>query len=78
MKRGLSDTCPKNIYAKKGGKKRAHALPSPLIGSVTVMKTPGPPCPHPSDRTPPDATMKHVGAPSNLSVYLKKNYVHKL
>ena len=32
-------------------------LPSP-------RQTPGPQCPHPSDRTPPDANMKRVGAPS--------------
>ena len=27
-------------------------------------QTPGPPCPYPSDRTPPDETMKRVNAPS--------------
>ena len=30
-------------------------------------QTPGPPCPYPSDRTPPYATMKRVGAPSAWS-----------
>ena len=35
----------------------ASVWPSP-------RQTPDPLCPHPSDRTPPDATMKRVNAPS--------------
>ena len=38
------------------------------IPSASVWQSPrqapGPPCPYPSDRTPPDAIMKRVGAPS--------------
>ena len=38
------------------GTPSAFVWPSP-------RQTPSPPCPYPSDRTPPDATMKRVDAP---------------
>ena len=53
------------------GIRRSSASPRPPCdgtSSASVWpsprQTPGPPCPHPSDRTSPDATMKRVGAPS--------------
>ena len=49
-----------------GGIRRSSASPCDGTPSVSVWpsprQTPGPPCPYPSDRTPPDATMKPVDA----------------
>ena len=57
-----------------GGIRRSSASPRlPCDGTPSASvwpsprQTPGPPCPNPSDRTPPDATMKPVGAPSAWS-----------
>ena len=38
-------------------------------------QTPGPSCPYPSDRTPPDATMKHVDAQSAWSSPSKELFI---
>ena len=57
-----------------GGIRRSSASPrSPCDGTPSASvwpsptQTPGLPCPHPSDRTPPDATMRRVDAPSAWS-----------
>ena len=56
---------------RSGGIYRSSASPRPTCDctpSASVWpsprQTPGPPCPHPPDRTPADASMKRVGAPS--------------
>ena len=53
-----------------GGIRRSSASPHPSCDGTpsasvwpSPRQTPGPPCPHPSDRTPPHATTKRVNAP---------------
>ena len=46
-------------HIRCGGIRRSSASPRPPCDdtpSASVWQTPGPPCPYPSDRTPPDAT----------------------
>ena len=57
-----------------GGIRRSSASPRPPCDGTpsasvwpSPRQTPGPPCPYPSDRTPPDATMKRVEAPFAFS-----------
>ena len=57
-----------------GGIRRSSASPRPSCDGNTSAsvwpsprQTPGPPCTYSSDRTPPDATMMRVGAPSAWS-----------
>ena len=54
-----------------GGIRRCSASPRPPCDGTpsasvwpSPRQTPGPPCPYPSDRTTPDASMKRVGAPA--------------
>ena len=60
-----------SIDVRYGGIRRSSASPRPPCNGTpsasvwpSPRQTPGPPCPHPTDRTPPDATIKRVGAPS--------------
>ena len=57
-----------------GGIRRSSASPRPPCDGTpsasvwpSPRQTPGPPCPYSPDRTPPDATMKRVDAPSAWS-----------
>ena len=68
----LLDKC--EIRSSQGqvwGIRRSSASPRPPCDGTpsasvwpSPRRTPGPLCPYPSDRTPPDATMKPVDAPS--------------
>ena len=53
-----------------GGIRRSSASAHPLCDNnpsasvwLATRQTPGPLCPYPSDRTPPDATTKHADVP---------------
>ena len=66
--------CHFEYQVRYGDKRRSSASPRPFCdGSLSASiwpsprQTLGPPCPNPSDRAPPDATMKRVDAPSAWS-----------
>ena len=63
-------TFRKAVQVRCGDIRRSSASPRPpcdgtLWASVwpSPSQTPGPPCPYPSNGTPPDANMKREGAP---------------
>ena len=58
---GMGHTPEQRVAAStRNGNSSASVWPSPR----QTPGPPGPPCPCSSNRTPPDATMKRVGAPS--------------
>ena len=75
IERSFCQTRPANFVGRSGqvrygGIRRSNASPRPPCDGTpsasvwpSPRQTPGPPRPHPSDRTPPYATTKRVGAP---------------